>query len=37
MKGMGFRGKIFGQMVYNGITYDSVNHQVFEEQASRSD
>ena len=29
MKGMGFRGKIFGQMVYNGITYDSINHQVF--------
>ncbi|HAR1653438.1 TPA: bifunctional metallophosphatase/5'-nucleotidase, partial [Enterococcus faecium] len=29
MKGMGFRGKIFGQMVYNGIMYDSVNHQVF--------
>src|SRR5699024_4778620 len=25
----GFRGKIFGQMVYNGITYDSINHQVF--------
>ncbi|MPN27495.1 hypothetical protein SDC9_174929 [bioreactor metagenome] len=28
MNGMGFRGKIFGQIVYNGITYDEVNHQV---------
>lgn len=26
MKGMGFCGKIFGQMVYNGIMYDFVNY-----------
>ncbi|OTP11438.1 Ser/Thr protein phosphatase [Enterococcus sp. 10A9_DIV0425] len=29
MRGMGFRGEIFGQIVYSGITYDSINHQVF--------
>lgn len=28
IRGMGFRGKIFGQVVYSGITYDAVNHQV---------
>lgn len=28
IRGMGFRGKIFGQVVYSGISYDSVNHQV---------
>ncbi|EPH93699.1 Ser/Thr phosphatase family protein [Enterococcus faecalis 13-SD-W-01] len=28
MNGMGFRGKIFGQIIYSGITYDSVNHQI---------
>lgn len=28
MVGMGFRGKIFGEIVYSGITYDDVNHQV---------
>ncbi|MBM7713020.1 bifunctional metallophosphatase/5'-nucleotidase [Enterococcus xiangfangensis] len=26
--GMGFRGKVFGHLVYDGIEYDSVNHQV---------
>lgn len=26
--GMGFRGKIFGKIVYSGIGYDKVNHQV---------
>lgn len=26
--GMGFRGKIFGHLVYDGIEYDRVNHQV---------
>ena len=26
--GMGFRGKIFGHLVYDGIEYDGVNHQV---------
>ena len=26
--GMGFRGKVFGHLVYDGIAYDSVNHQV---------
>lgn len=26
--GMGFRGKIFGHLVYDGIEYDPVNHQV---------
>lgn len=26
--GMGFRGKIFGQIVYSGIQYDAINHQV---------
>lgn len=26
--GMGFRGKIFGHLVYDGIDYDPVNHQV---------
>lgn len=29
MKGMGFRGKTFGQIVYSGISYDTVNHQVY--------
>lgn len=28
IRGMGFRGKIFGQVVYSGISYDAVNHQV---------
>lgn len=28
IRGMGFRGKIFGQVVYSGISYDVVNHQV---------
>ncbi|EOE6412468.1 bifunctional UDP-sugar hydrolase/5'-nucleotidase [Enterococcus hirae] len=28
IRGMGFRGKIFGQVVYGGISYDAVNHQV---------
>ncbi|MGX7132292.1 bifunctional metallophosphatase/5'-nucleotidase [Enterococcus songbeiensis] len=27
--GMGFRGKIFGQIVYDGIFYDATNHQVY--------
>lgn len=27
--GMGFRGKFFGEIVYAGIEYDRVNHQVF--------
>ncbi|WP_159721949.1 bifunctional metallophosphatase/5'-nucleotidase [Enterococcus sp. CSURQ0835] len=26
--GMGFRGKVFGQLVYDGISYDAVNHIV---------
>lgn len=26
--GMGFRGKVFGDIVYNGIDYDGVNHEV---------
>ncbi|MDT2598013.1 bifunctional UDP-sugar hydrolase/5'-nucleotidase [Enterococcus dongliensis] len=26
--GMGFRGKVFGHLVYDGIAYDHVNHQV---------
>jgi 2',3'-cyclic-nucleotide 2'-phosphodiesterase (5'-nucleotidase family) len=26
--GMGFRGKIFGELVYKGVSYDEVNHQV---------
>lgn len=26
--GMGFRGKIFGELVYKGISYDAINHQV---------
>ncbi|MGO3116433.1 bifunctional metallophosphatase/5'-nucleotidase [Enterococcus pseudoavium] len=26
--GMGFRGKVFGHLVYDGIDYDRVNHQV---------
>ncbi len=26
--GMGFRGKIFGEIVYSGITYDKINHEV---------
>ena len=29
MKGMGFRGKIFGQIVYSSISYDAINHQVY--------
>lgn len=29
MRGMGFRGKVFGQIVFSGISYDSVNHQVY--------
>lgn len=28
MMGMGFRGKVFGRIVYDGIEYDAVNHQV---------
>lgn len=28
IRGMGFRGKIFGQLVYSGIQYDSTNHEV---------
>ena len=28
MVGMGFRGKIFGEIVYSGITYDKINHDV---------
>lgn len=28
IRGMGFRGKIFGQVIYSGISYDAVNHQV---------
>ena len=27
--GMGFRGKIFGEIIYQGIQYDTVNHEVF--------
>lgn len=26
--GMGFRGKVFGHLVYDGIEYDAINHQV---------
>jgi 2',3'-cyclic-nucleotide 2'-phosphodiesterase (5'-nucleotidase family) len=26
--GMGFRGKIFGELVYKGVSYDEINHQV---------
>lgn len=26
--GMGFRGKIFGNIIYSGIDYDRINHQV---------
>lgn len=29
MLGMGFRGKIFGVITYDGIFYDSVNHEVY--------
>lgn len=29
MIGMGFRGKIFGEIVYDGLTYDATNHRVF--------
>lgn len=29
LKGMGFRGKIFGEIFYDGIEYDPVNQQVF--------
>lgn len=29
MVGMGFRGKIFGQIRYLGISYDATNHQVY--------
>lgn len=28
IRGMGFRGKIFGEIVYSGIQYDTTNHQV---------
>lgn len=28
IRGMGFRGKIFGQIVYSGIQYDATNHVV---------
>lgn len=28
IKGMGFRGKIFGELIYSGIEYDPINHQV---------
>ncbi|MFV0561118.1 MAG: bifunctional metallophosphatase/5'-nucleotidase [Enterococcus sp.] len=28
MIGMGFRGKIFGEIVYSGLTFDEVNHDV---------
>ncbi|GMA53840.1 hypothetical protein GCM10025857_51970 [Alicyclobacillus contaminans] len=28
IRGMGFRGKIFGQIVYSGIQYDETNHVV---------
>lgn len=28
IRGMGFRGKVFGQIVYSGIQYDSMNHSV---------
>lgn len=27
--GMGFRGKIFGEVIYDGLTYDATNHVVF--------
>lgn len=27
--GMGFRGKIFGEVVYDGLHYDEINHRVF--------
>ncbi|WP_207942326.1 hypothetical protein DOK78_001051 [Enterococcus sp. DIV2402] len=26
--GMGFRGKIFGEIIYDGLTYDAANHTV---------
>ncbi|GCF94778.1 multifunctional 2',3'-cyclic-nucleotide 2'-phosphodiesterase/5'-nucleotidase/3'-nucleotidase [Enterococcus florum] len=26
--GMGFRGKVFGHLMYDGVTFDPVNHQV---------
>ncbi|MGG5317270.1 bifunctional metallophosphatase/5'-nucleotidase [Enterococcus sp. AZ072] len=26
--GMGFRGKVFGHLVYEGVSFDAVNHQV---------
>lgn len=26
--GMGFRGKVFGHLVYDGIEYDAINHEV---------
>ncbi len=29
MRGMGFRGKVFGQIVYSGMSYDAVNHQAY--------
>lgn len=29
MVGMGFRGKIFGQIRYLGLSYDATNHQVY--------
>lgn len=28
IRGMGFRGKVFGQVVYSGVSYDAVNQQV---------
>lgn len=27
--GMGFRGKIFGEIIYDGLTYDEINHEVY--------
>lgn len=30
--GMGFRGKIFGELVYEGIRFDEKNHQVLWKQ-----
>ncbi|KPG70657.1 bifunctional metallophosphatase/5'-nucleotidase [Enterococcus sp. RIT-PI-f] len=30
--GMGFRGQIFGELVYEGIQYDETNHQVLWQQ-----
>lgn len=28
MRGMGFRGNVFGDIVYSGVSYDHTNHQV---------